>query len=196
MSPLDFIVNMLQEHQFAFLFPATVIEGPIVTIIASFLASTGVLKLWPVFLIVLAGDFAGDLFYYWLGRLGRLGLLDKYGKYFGVERRHVEIAEQYLKQNSFKAMLAAKISHAVGLAMLFGIGMLRMNFSRFAVFSLSIGLPKTAAFVGIGYFFGGSYQLISQYLNISGSILLFFVSFFIVYKVFHYLKWRNSSRAI
>lgn len=193
MLSLDFITQLLRDHQIAFLFPATVIEGPIVTVIASFLASTGALNLGLVFLVALVGDFFGDLLYYGLGRFGRERLLERYGKYLGVERRHILRAEEYIHENAFKAMFVAKISHVVGLAILFSLGLFRMNLTRFFFSSISIGVPKTALFVGIGYFFGGSYTMISQYLNLGSSILVFFASFFLIYKAFYYFKWKAKT---
>ena len=193
MGSLDFIANLLKDHPFAFLFPATVLEGPVVTIIAGSLAQAGVLNVGLVFLSALAGDIGGDLFFYGLGRFGREKFLGKYGKYLGLKESHVSSAEEYIRENSFKAIFAAKISHALGLAILFCVGLFRMSFSRFLLYSISISIPKTVAFIATGYFFGTSYNAISQYFNIGSSMAMFFVSFFVIYKVFHYLNRRYHA---
>lgn len=196
MDFFDFIINLLKAHQVAFLFPATIVEGPIVTIIAASLAAAGMLNLGLVFLVALAGDFAGDLLYYGLGRFGRERIVERYGKYIGIAHGHLEAAEVYLKKNAFQAVLVAKISHILGLAILFCIGLLRMNFLRFMAASLVIGIPKTALFVGIGYFLGESYSAISQYLQIGSSMIMFFVSFFLAYKLLRFFggRYTNENR--
>lgn len=190
MDSLDFIVDLIRTHQAVFLFPATMVEGPIVTIIASSLAAHGVLPWGVVFLVALAGDFAGDLLYYSLGRFGRRNLIDTYGRYVGIRADHLVRAEAYVAENFSKAVVAAKISHVVGLAILFGVGMLRMNVLKFSAVSLAVGVPKTAAFVAVGYFFGESYKIINQYLHWGASVVVFFVSFFILYKAFQYFRWK------
>ena len=163
------------------------------TILAASFSANGLMSVWGVFGVSLAGDFFGDLLYYGLGRLGRKNLVDRYGRYIGVAPSHISRVEYYVQQNFFKAVFAAKVSHAVGLAILFVVGMLRLRLGRFMGFSLLIGIPKTAAFVGIGYFFGGSYRVIGEYLNVGASAVVFFVSLFIVYKIFRYASLRKNE---
>ena len=193
MAPFDFIIRLLQEYQFLFLFPATVIEGPIVTVVAAFLASLGTLNLVFVFLTAFAGDVTGDLIFYGLGRFGRFGVLDRYGRYIGLREEHVRKAEGYLHENSFRAVLAAKLLDVLGLALLFGIGVLRMKFWKFILASVVISAPKTLFFVGIGYFFGGSYIAISHYLNVGGSLLTLLIFIVVGYRLLRFLKGKTNN---
>ena len=66
------ITSLISNHGLAILAPLSIIEGPIVTVIAAYLARQGLLVLWQVAICVIIGDLLGDLLYYSVGR-GALG---------------------------------------------------------------------------------------------------------------------------
>ena len=60
--------NLISNHGIAILAPLALIEGPIVTVIAAFLAREGLLALWQVVACVILADVAGDVLHYGVGR--------------------------------------------------------------------------------------------------------------------------------
>ena len=67
---LSTIQSLVQAHGLWLLAPVTVLEGPIVTVIAAYMASLGLLNLYAVYVICVLGDLVGDAGIYALGRWG------------------------------------------------------------------------------------------------------------------------------
>jgi membrane protein DedA with SNARE-associated domain len=59
-TTLDTAIHILQTDGLLLLFPLAVVEGPIVTVIAAYLASLGYLNIFAVFAVVVAADLVGD----------------------------------------------------------------------------------------------------------------------------------------
>ena len=58
-SEID-LLALLNAYGIAILAPLAIIEGPIVTVIAAWLASLGLLNLWEVLICVILADLVGD----------------------------------------------------------------------------------------------------------------------------------------
>ena len=66
------IATIITNHGITILAPLAILEGPIVTVVAAYLASLNLLRLVDVILCVIIGDVIGDCILYWVGR----GMLD------------------------------------------------------------------------------------------------------------------------
>ena len=62
------IIQFLSEYGYWIAFPLMIIEGPIVTLIASFMASMGVFDVWFVLFLSVLGDLIADIIFYGIGR--------------------------------------------------------------------------------------------------------------------------------
>ncbi len=82
------------------LFPISIIEGPIVSIMGGFLASQKYFNIYAVIGVVVAGDVVGDMLYYALGKYGGQKLLHRFGKYLALTPERVK-----LLRNRFKIIL-------------------------------------------------------------------------------------------
>lgn len=58
---LQQIILLLTAHKYLFLFPAAVVEGPIVTVIAGFLSSLGIFNIFIAYAVVVVSDIVGDI---------------------------------------------------------------------------------------------------------------------------------------
>lgn len=169
MFGLDTVMALIQAHGIWLLIPVSVIEGPIVTVIASYLASMGVLNIWAVTLVVILGDLAGDLIFYGAGRWGagarwtrRLGL---------TEARLSEVTGHFDEQGP-RTLFIGKWTHSVGAAVLFAAGVARMPFGRFMFWNTLAAVPKCLVFVAVGWFFGHLYARIDHWLGRISLVML------------------------
>lgn len=163
--PLEQLLLWLVSYRYAVLFPAVVVEGPIVTIIAGFLASQGHFNLVPVYALIVVGDVVGDTFYYALGRWGRQQVVDRWGKYVGITTERVATLEHHFQHHSGKTLIIGKLSHAVGVAILVAAGAAKMSYGRFVWFNFVGSLPKSLGLLLIGFFFGQAYVQLSRFLD-------------------------------
>ena len=161
----DHIIPALLQYKYVFLFPAVVIEGPIITIIAGFLASLGIFNVFVVYGLAVTGDLTGDCIYYIIGRYGRTGLISRWGRYLGITVERVEKLENHFKYHRGKTLITGKIAHGVGAGILLAAGLAKVPFEEFLGFNFLATLPKSLILVLIGFYFGEAYARIYHYLD-------------------------------
>lgn len=163
---LGHIIGLLETGGYILLFPIAVMEGPIVSVIAGFLASLGIFNLFVVYTIIVVGDILGDAFWYLLGRFGgNWRYTQPIKKLFKLTPERIESTKHKFQTHRYKMMMASKLIHGVGSAGLFTAGLVRVPYPMFAVTCLVVTLVQAALFVGLGYFFGEAYEVIGQYLD-------------------------------
>ena len=185
MPTLDHIVQLLIVHRYVLLFPIAVIEGPIISIIAGFLASKGLMSLVPAYFILLAGDVGGDVIYYLIGRWGGIRFINRWGSKIGLTPARIAKVDRHFIDHGGKTLLFGKWTQTVGAPILVTAGMLRMKFSKYLWYNTLGTLPKAAFLLAIGYYFGVNYNKLAGYLDTFSWIALGIVILgFVIYYVF------------
>jgi membrane protein DedA with SNARE-associated domain len=180
---LDSIFALLLQYKYILLFPIVVVEGPIVTVIAGFLVSMGAMNLLLAYFLVVIADVCGDVMFYYFGRIGRLEWVRRWGKYFGLTEDRVKKVEVLYKKHPGKTILFGKFSHVVSAPVLIAAGISKMPLSLFIWWNFLGTLPKSLAFLMLGFYFGQAYTTINRYLNdffIAGSILVIILAIIFV----------------
>lgn len=161
------IFALLTHYGYAIIFPISILEGPIIAIIAGFLVSLGKLNGILVFIILVLGDLTGDSLYYGLGRFGGRSFVLRYGKYIRMSEEKVLRLEKYFGTHDWKIILFSK-TQPIGSALLFSAGMAKMPYEKYLWYNLLGTLPKVLIFELIGFYFGQGYAQIGGYINIAG----------------------------
>lgn len=174
------IIGWLIHFKYFILFPITIIEGPIITVIGGFLSSLGYLNVFIVYGVVIVGDLIGDSLYYAIGRWGRGGFIKRWGKYIGLNEKRTEHLEKHFENHSGKTLIIGKLTHAVGVVALFAAGVAKMPFWEFIWYNFIASIPKSLIFIIIGFYFGKAYSRISQYLNYVAIATITIVVFLVV----------------
>ena len=159
------IATLISNYGIAILAPLAVIEGPIVTIIAAYLASQSLLRLSDVIVCVILADLVGDGLHYALGRYGLKKLSPKWRARFGLSRGRLATLIRAFRKNGVRMLLIGKLTHAAGFAVLIAAGAARMPFGRFILANLVATIPKSLAFVAVGYLFGSAHERIALWLS-------------------------------
>jgi len=168
------------QYAYWALLPLAIVEGPIITILASFLASQGYLNVSIVYMLVLIGDILGDIIHYVVGRYGGFNLINRFGKHFGLDSERLRsIKEKYFEEGKslWGTITWSKITHAPSSAVMFTAGLLRVNFRQYLLITTVNNIFKVLFFVVLGYCFGESYKTISKYIADSSIV---FVPIFII----------------
>ena len=176
------IMALLIQYKYILLFPAAIIEGPIVTIIAGFFSSIGYLNIFLASLVIISGDLSGDIIYYFVGRYGRKGFIEKWGRFVGVTKQKIEKMEKHFENHAGKTLILGKLAHGVGTYFLLAAGVAKVPFRKFLWFNFISTVPKTIILILIGFYFGQAYAKIGRYLDYTaiGFISLGFI-FIIIY---------------
>jgi membrane protein DedA with SNARE-associated domain len=171
---LNQIFDLLIEYRYFLLFPITIIEGPIITVMAGYLSHLGLFNIYAVYCIVVIGDLVGDIIYYLIGKNGRLQIIDKWGHYFGIHRKNVLEMEKIFENHSFKTLFFGKFTFGIGGIIIIAAGAAKVPITKFIFYSIIGTLPKSFLLILAGTFIGSAYLQISKYFDYTAivSILL------------------------
>ncbi len=175
------MIALLLTYRYLIFIPLSIIEGPIVTVIAGFLVSTGVFNPVIIYLIALVGDFLGDTGLYLLGRYGNK-FIHRYGSKIGITAERMKEAASFFAQHHHKAISFSKLLHGVGFVGLITAGSLKISFKRYIKTCFFITAVQSFIMLLIGILFGHAYIKIGKYLNyyaaITSVIVLVCIFFF------------------
>lgn len=184
MPSLEHILFLLGTYQYLFLFPLVVVEGPIATVLAGFLASVGQLNLLLTYGVIVVADVTGDSLYYAFGRYGGRKFIERWGRFVGIKMQAVERMEKHFKQHAGKTLVIGKVTHAVGAVVLVAGGIAKVPFWKFVWYNLLPTIPKSLLLLLLGFYFGQAYAKINTYLdNAAIGIVLLTIVFVVVYVV-------------
>jgi membrane protein DedA with SNARE-associated domain len=162
------VIGWIASYRYLILFPLVVIEGPIVTIIAGFLASLGQMNLLICYPLVVVGDIVGDLLMYAQGRWGGKPAVEKWGRRFGVKPSFVERLERHFAKHPGKTLVVGKLTQFFGGPILIAAGMAQMPILDFIWFNIIGTLPKSLILLLIGFYFGAAYATFDKIFNVAG----------------------------
>lgn len=157
-------IALLLAYKYYILLPLSIIEGPIITVIAGFLSLTHDINPFVIYGVVVVGDLIGDTLLYSLGRWSGNNITT-YGKYLGVTEERLAYAKEYFGNHHRKAVITSKLVHGIGVSGLVTAGVLRIPYVRYMRTCFAISLVQCAAFLLIGLLFGQAYMKIGQYLD-------------------------------
>ncbi|AXQ95585.1 VTT domain-containing protein [Cereibacter azotoformans] len=154
------VATLLAVHGLALIAPLALVEGPIVTVIAAWLAQRGVLDLTAVTLTVILADLVGDALLYAVGRRGGRPALSL----LRVREAQIEDLAGGLRARAPAVLIGAKLTHAAGAAVLLAAGVARVPFGLFMACNAAATLPKSLFFVSLGWWFGATHARMGSWI--------------------------------
>ena len=126
-----------------------------------YLASQGHVSLAGVIVAGAAGNLIGSLIAYGLAARWGEPLLLGPGRWIGISRRHIEVADRWFQRHGLAAVLVGRVIPVVRTYISFPAGLARVDLVRFSVLTFAGALPWCAALAAAGYAVGASYDKIS-----------------------------------
>jgi membrane protein DedA with SNARE-associated domain len=182
------------------IFPIAVIEGPIITIIGGFLVNLGILGAFTSYAILVVGDVAGDVMFYFIGKYSQtFSWAKRLTRFFGFTEERERSLQNHFQKHAYKSFLLAKFSQGIGCTVQMAGGMARFPLKKYIWISFIGTIPKAFILMSIGYYMGGSYMKIKEYLDSLGLAILYLVIVVVLYFVLrkfigNYIESRNSKR--
>ena len=190
---LEQIIALLTQYQYLLLFPLAIVEGPIVTVIAGFLAKGGIMNPLIAFPVIVIGDMVSDTFWYILGRFGTgWSFTRSLEQKAGATKENLAIAKRGFEEHRYKTTLASKLIWGLGTAGLFAAGMSRVPYLIFMTTCAIISMAQVIFFLGVGFFFGGAYEQIAAYLDTATKVTLIVGVVVAVFGVRYFLRKRRQ----
>ena len=164
---------VLIEHKYIFIFLGVAIEGMNTTILAGFLASVGVVSLWPAFFLALTGQIINAFGWYTVGYFAGSKPIDKWGRKDEKSRKIIEKVEQYFKRYSGRAVFIAHITWSLTIATMIMAGSFKYDLKKFSLYNFLGSSVWVLMVFFVGYFFGQSYKYLFDYLKNIVLVFLF-----------------------
>jgi membrane protein DedA with SNARE-associated domain len=165
----------IAAHGLLLLFPLAVVEGPIVTVVAAWLAQQGLFDIRLVLVVATLGDLIGDTLYYLLGRHLNYVMPNRLRAWLGLSHDRIETLIGHFEEKGGQTLLFGKLTHVAGLPILVAAGTARMPYAAFLFYNLLGTLPKIAVFAALGWCFGSAWQRIDGgifYASILATVVL------------------------
>ena len=186
----------LLHYKYFALFPLAVLEGPIITVLTGFFSSLGHINFSLAYLVIIAGDLAGDALHYSLGRFGREKFIDRWGRYIGADKERVESLERQFAKRGSKLLFIGKMAHGVGGAFLVAAGVIKMPFGKFLFSNFLATLLKSFLFLLAGFYFGRALATINTYLEKISLLTLGAAGLaFLLYFLYFRKRQKNNHNA-
>jgi len=148
-----------------------IVEGPIVTLGAAFLASMGYFNFSIVLILSILGDIIGDIILYFIGFSSQKNSFFKKRAFSQSNSQIVNSIKENFQKKGAQIIFFTKITTGLCYITFILAGMLRLNFKKFLLFSFLGGIIWSSFLVAIGYYFGHLAEKIEEYIKFSGWII-------------------------
>jgi membrane protein DedA with SNARE-associated domain len=156
---------------------------------AGYLVSQGRMGLfWAVAAGVL-GNLAGSWIAYLIGLWGGRELWFHYGRYVGVRRHHLILAEKWFDKYGEFTVFISRCLPVVRTFISFPAGTARMNVAKFTFYTFLGCVPWVFALTYLGYLLGENWEMIGDYLHYLDYAVALGV---LAGAVYLFLRWRSS----
>lgn len=188
----SFVINLISNYGYLGMFIGMVLEAVIIVIPSELILATGgilagrkIFSFWGAFLIGLLGSTFCAIVIYFMGYFGGKPFIKKYGKYFFMRESDIEKSDSWFQKYGLIAALIGRNFPIIRTLISLPIGIMRLSFIKFLIYTLIGSIPWTFVFVYVGYALGNNWIIINEYiskLKLPIKILLFLLLISYLYK--------------
>jgi membrane protein DedA with SNARE-associated domain len=150
---------------------------------SGYLVTTGQFTLIGVTLAGAVGNVLGSIAAYYAGIWGGRPFVERYGPYFLVSRRDLDIADRWFQKYGEAAVFFSRMLPVVRTFISLPAGVARMNFPRFVLFTFVGALPWCWLLAYVGVKMGERWEGLREYFHqfdvLIGAVLLAVFAFFL-----------------
>ena len=199
----DFVLNLINQYGYFGMFLGMVLEAVIIIIPSEAILATGgilaskkIFSFQMAFLIGLLGSVFCAIVIYFMGYIGGKPFIKKYGKYFFMKEEDIEKSDSWFNKYGLYAALIGRNFPIVRTLISLPIGIMRLSFTKFLLYTTIGSIPWTFVFVYVGYALGSNWVIIDKYVSrlktpIKFLILVLIVSCF--YKKFKEQRLNSTK---
>lgn len=168
----NFVIDLINNFGYLGMFLGMVLEAVIIVIpselilaTGGILSSMGIFNFYLAFLIGLVGSVFCAVIIYFIGYFGGRSFILKYGKYFFMKKEDIDYSDGWFHKYGLMASLIGRNFPIVRTLISLPIGIMRLNFFKFLIYTIIGSIPWTFVFVYVGYALGDNWVLLSNYVS-------------------------------
>lgn len=168
----EFAINLISNYGYLGMFLGMVLEAVIIIIPSEAILATGgilasqkIFTLLGAFLTGLLGSVFCAIIIYYMGYFGGKAFVKKYGKYFFMKEEEIEKSDSWYQKYGLLAALIGRNFPIIRTLISLPIGIMRLSFTKFLLYTIIGSIPWTFAFVYFGYTLGNNWTIINEYVQ-------------------------------
>jgi len=169
---VDFILDLINQYGYFGMFMGMVLEAVIVIIpseailaTGGILAAKGIFSLWGAFFVGLLGSVFCAIVIYFMGYFGGRPFIKKYGKYFFMKEEDIMKSDSWFNKYGLFSTLIGRNFPIVRTLISLPVGIMRLSFPKFLIYTIIGSVPWTFLFVYVGYALGNNWVIVSDYMS-------------------------------
>lgn len=165
------------------------IPGDMIVVFGGYLAGISTLNIWIVIILSTIGGAVGFMTMFVLGnRLGE-AIMDPH-KYRWLPKDQIQVGRRWLQRWGLGLIAANRFLSGTRSVISIVAGMAHMPSRKVLVFATISALVWTSLIAWAGYLLGDNWEIVGDYLEVYGKIMLWLVAAFVI----GYVAWRFFRR--
>lgn len=159
-----------------------IIPSEVILATGGILAGRGIFSFWMAFLVGLLGSVFCAIIIYLIGYFGGRSFVKKYGKLFFMKEEDIEKCDIWFEKYGLLAAFLARNFPIVRTLISLPMGISKVNFKEFVLFTTLGSIPWTLAFVYVGYALGNNWIILNNFVKkLKLPIIILLILLFINY---------------
>ena len=142
-----------------------IIPSEVILATGGILAGRGIFSFWMAFLVGLLGSVFCAIIIYLIGYFGGRSFVKKYGRYFFMKEEDIEKCDIWFEKYGLLAAFVARNFPIVRTLISLPMGISKVNFKGFILYTTLGSVPWTFAFVYVGYALGNNWIILDRFIK-------------------------------
>ncbi|MBR4672792.1 MAG: DedA family protein [Bacilli bacterium] len=142
-----------------------VIPSELILATGGILSASGIFNFWITFFVGLSGSVFCAVVIYLMGYYGGRPFIRKYGKYFFMKEEDITKSDSWYNKYGLIAAAVGRNIPIVRTLISLPIGIARLSFTKFLVYTTLGSIPWTFVFVYFGYSLGNNWTILKDAVN-------------------------------
>lgn len=165
----NYVLGLISDFGYFGMFLGMILEAVIIVIpselilaTGGILAGQGIFNFFGAFITGLLGSVFCAVIIYYMGYFGGKGFTKKYGKYFFMKDNEVEKSNDWFNKYGLIAACIGRNVPIVRTLVSLPIGVARLSFKKFLLYTTLGSIPWTFVFTYFGYALGNNWVILTQ----------------------------------
>lgn len=169
-----------------------IIPSEVILATGGILAGRGIFSFWMAFLVGLLGSVFCAIIIYLIGYFGGRSFVKKYGKFFFMKEEDIEKCDIWFEKYGLLAAFLARNFPIVRTLISLPMGISKVNFPRFVLFTTLGSIPWTFAFVYVGYALGNNWIILNNFVKKLKLPIIILLILLLINYLWNKLKKKNT----
>jgi membrane protein DedA with SNARE-associated domain len=187
--PAIFVLMLLESACIPIPSEATMLFAGFVVVDPSASSAEHHLTLLGIVTAGVVGNLIGSWISYWVGRAGRIELIERHGHWLHIKPSHIETADRWFARYGSRAVFFSRMLPIVRTFISLPAGVARMPFGRFTLYTLAGCIPWVLALGLAGEALGSNWTDARKYFEYVDYAIVALVVIGVAYWI---VRWRRG----